>query len=103
MAKYDSEFYQHFRDLSYSSAREVVPFILRLMPVTSVCDVGCGDGTWLRVFRDEGVTDVLGIDGEYVTGDLLQIPMANFRPMDLRQEVRLQRSFDLVILSLIHI
>ena len=97
VTKYDTKFYQHFRDLSYSSAREVVPLILRLMPVTSVCDVGCGDGTWLRVFRDEGVTDVLGIDGEYVTRDLLQIPVANFQPMDLGQEVRLQRSFDLVI------
>ena len=97
MAKYDVTFYEHFRDLSYSSAREIVPLILRLIPISSVCDVGCGDGTWLRVFRDEGVADVLGMDGEYVTPDLLQIPIANFRPMDLRQEVRLQRSFDLVI------
>ena len=67
------------------------------MPVTSVCDVGCGDGTWLRVFRDEGVANIVGIDGEYVTRYLLQIPVADFQPMDLRQEVRLQRSFDLVI------
>jgi len=95
---YDAEFYRYFRNLSYSSAREVVPLILRLMPpVTSVCDVGCGEGTWLRVFRDEGVADVVGIDGEYVSRDLLQIPAANFQPMDLRQEVRLERSFDLVI------
>jgi hypothetical protein len=49
------------------------------------------------VFREQGVTDVVGIDGEHVTGDLLQIPMADFCPMDLRQEIRLQRSFDLVI------
>jgi SAM-dependent methyltransferase len=97
VTKYDAKFYQYFRNLSYSSAREVVPLILRLMPVASVCDVGCGDGTWLRVFRDEGVTDVVGIDGEYVTGHLLQIPVANFSPMDLRHEIRLQRSFDLAI------
>jgi hypothetical protein len=45
------------------------------MPVTSVCDVGCGDGMWLRAFRYKGVTDVVGIDGEYMIGDLLQIPV----------------------------
>src|SRR5205823_14322324 len=86
-----------FRNLTYSSAREVVPLILQLMPVISVCDVGCGDGTWLRVFRDEGVTDVVGIDGEYMTKDLLQVPLANFQPMYLRQQISVQRSFDLAI------
>jgi SAM-dependent methyltransferase len=67
------------------------------MPVASVCDVGCGDGTWLRVFREQGVTDVLGIDGEYVAKDRLQIPAANFRAMDLRHRISLQRPFDLAI------
>src|SRR5207247_6960629 len=97
VTKYDAKFYKSFRNLTYSSAREVVPLILQLMPVISVCDVGCGDGTWLRVFRDEGVTDVVGIDGEYMTKDLLQVPLANFQPMDLRQQISVQRSFDLAI------
>lgn len=97
MTNYDRKFYRSFRDLSYSSAREVVPLILRAMSVRSVCDVGCGDGAWLRVFREEGVTDVLGIDGEHVPKDLLQIPAENFRSMDLREKLSLQRSFDLAI------
>jgi SAM-dependent methyltransferase len=94
---YDAKFYKSFRDMTYRSAREVIPLILRLMPVGSVCDVGCGDGTWLRAFREVGVTDVLGIDGEYITKNLLQIPAANFRAMDLRKRISLQRSFDLAI------
>jgi SAM-dependent methyltransferase len=97
VTNYDTKFYKSFRESSYSSAREIVPLILRLMPVGSVCDIGCGDGTWLRVFRDEGVADVLGIDGEYVAKDMLQIPADNFRAMDLRQGISLRRSFDLAI------
>lgn len=96
-SKYDANFYRDIRDLSYRSAREVVPLILKLMSVRSVCDVGCGVGTWLRAFREQGVTDVVGIDGEYVAQDLLQIPADNFHAMDLRREISLQRSFDLAI------
>jgi SAM-dependent methyltransferase len=95
--KYDQKFYKYFQNLSYSSAREIVPLILRLIPIASVCDIGCGDGTWLRVFREHGVTDTVGVDGEYVTRDLLQIPVSDFQPMDLRHRISLTRSFDLAI------
>jgi hypothetical protein len=94
-SKYDRKFYQSSRNLSHSSAREIVPLILRLIPVASVCDIGCGDGTWLRVFREQGITDIVGIDGEHVTRDLLQIPVSDFQPMDLRHQISLTRSFDL--------
>jgi SAM-dependent methyltransferase len=96
-AKYDRTFYKSFRNLSHSSAREIVPLILQLIPVASVCDVGCGDGTWLQVFREQRVTDIVGIDGEYVTRDLLQIPVSDFQPMDLRHRISLARRFDLAI------
>ena len=95
--KYNPAFYKYFRNLSYSSAREIVPLILRLIPITSVCDIGCGDGTWLRVFREQGVTDTLGVDGEHVSRDLFQISVSDFQPMDLRHQISLSRSFDLAI------
>ncbi len=95
--KYDLKFYKYFSKISYSSAREIVPLILRLIPVASVCDIGCGNGTWLRVFREQGVTDIVGIDGEYVTRDLLQIPVFDFQSTDLRHRISLARSFDLAI------
>jgi 2-polyprenyl-3-methyl-5-hydroxy-6-metoxy-1,4-benzoquinol methylase len=70
---------------------------MKLIPLRSVCDVGCGDGSWLRAFREAGVTDVLGIDGEYVHEHPLQIPVANFKTMDLNEEISLDRPFDLAI------
>ena len=82
---------------SYRSACVVVPLVRALMPVRSVCDVGCGVGAWLRCWREHGVEDVLGIDGDYVDREELMIPAANFRPSDLRQPVRCDRRFDLVM------
>jgi SAM-dependent methyltransferase len=65
-------------------------------PVTSVVDVGCGTGAWLRVFSESGA-DVLGVDGDYVRPDQLEIPAECFRGMDLTRPISLDRRFDLVL------
>jgi SAM-dependent methyltransferase len=92
---YNREFYGWQRSGSYRSASVVVPFVLDLLDVRSVCDVGCGLGTWLRCWREHGVKDVLGIDGDYVDLDQLMIPAEQFQPADLRQPLSCGRSFDL--------
>jgi hypothetical protein len=82
---------------SYRSASIVVPLIRTLIPVKSVCDVGCGAGTWLRCWRENGIEDVLGIDGDYVDRTQLAIPAANFQAADLRHPIHSTRCFDLVM------
>jgi len=94
---YSPNFYQSFRNGSSSSARKIVPRVLRYVPCKSIVDVGCGIGTWLRVFEEQGVTDCLGIDGDYVDRDLMEISPRQFRAFDLRFPVRLERRFDLVV------
>jgi len=49
----------------------------------SVIDLGCALGEWLAVFRENGVDEVLGVDGSYVKPQWLQIPEANFQSHDL--------------------
>ena len=46
---------------------------------------------------DLGVTDLLGLDGDYVNRKMLLIPEANFRPTDLRRRITADRRFDLAI------
>jgi 2-polyprenyl-3-methyl-5-hydroxy-6-metoxy-1,4-benzoquinol methylase len=94
---YDGEFFVGQKDLSYQSARQVIPIVQQFVPVGSVCDVGCGVGTWLRAFDEAGVQDILGIDGHYVDKNLLEIPSSVFHEADLRQPLRLDRSFDLAM------
>jgi SAM-dependent methyltransferase len=83
------------RELSAASARAVVPLVLAHLKPTSVVDVGCGVGTWLKVFQASGITDYLGIDGHHVDADLLQIDAAHFQTRDLREPLNLGRRFDL--------
>jgi hypothetical protein len=60
-------------------------------------DVGCGDATWLSVFRKYGVEDITGIDGAYVSRELLQIPEDRFKEVDLAKPFSLGRVFDLAV------
>lgn len=62
---YPPSFYDAIRAGCQSSAAVVVPLVLdELGPVTSVVDVGCGEGWWAKAFEDRGIP-ALGIDGAY--------------------------------------
>lgn len=80
-----------------TSPRQVVPIVFSMLRPTSVLDVGCGTGTWLKAFEEAGVDDYLGIDGDYVERSKLKIPSSKFVPFDISRPVDLGRKFDLVV------
>lgn len=88
--------YEQQAPRSRASAELVVPMVLQATGATSVVDVGCGAGVWLAVCAEHGVTDLLGLDGEYAR-ERLQIPAERFRATDLRQPLGLTRTFDLAM------
>jgi SAM-dependent methyltransferase len=94
---YDAAFYADQADGSLRSARVVAPIVNDLVKPTSVLDVGCGLGTWLAAFVELGITDVLGIDGDYVNRAQLKIPVERFRPVNLADPPALGRTFDLAV------
>jgi SAM-dependent methyltransferase len=94
---YDKEYYLGLREGSRRSAEVIVPLVCGWIHPVSVVDVGCGDGTWLSVFRQHGVREILGIDREYVTGEILEVPEEAFLAHDLRFPLRMDRQFDLVV------
>jgi len=71
--------------------------LLEWLQLKSVVDVGCGLGAWLSVFRELGVQDCLGVDGDYVDCRQLQMPIDAFLARDLAQPLKLDRRFDLAI------
>lgn len=79
------------------SAEEIIPIIFKIIKPKSVIDVGCGVGTWLDVFKKNGVKKVLGIDGSYVNKKHLVIPEEEFLVRDLRKPIKLSKKFDLVL------
>jgi SAM-dependent methyltransferase len=80
-----------------TSARAIVPIVMQLLHPESVIDVGCGIGTWLAVFEECGVTDYLGIDGDYISPMELRIPPERFIGTDLVAGFSCRRRFDLAV------
>ena len=94
---YDRKFYEGQSNTSLESARRVVPAVVEWLGLKSVCDVGCGIGTWLHAFEERGVTDVRGFDGDYVDRTMLMIDPAKFSPHDLKTALTVDRTFDLAM------
>ena len=97
MQNYAEPFFESVLAKSLSSAREIVPIILELIQPKRIVDVGCGNGDWLSAFRELGVEDVYGIDGDWVDVKRLKIPIERFSPVDLKYPFDLKDQFDLVI------
>jgi SAM-dependent methyltransferase len=75
----------------------IVPYLVEKLNPRSVVDVGCGIGTFLKVFQQQGVSDILGIDGKWVERTQLMIGQDRFLEADLEKPIRLDRAFDLVL------
>jgi len=93
---YDRSFVEYAASSSAYSARTVTELLYPLLAPQSVLDVGCAAGTWLRMWRESGVGEAHGIDGDYVDRELLEIPVPAFTPSDLNKPFDLGRRFDLV-------
>lgn len=74
------------------AAKEVVPMLIKWFNPNSVIDVGCGLGTWLSVFKDQGVGFVQGVDANYVDRSLLLISEDEFYVADLDQHLELKKN-----------
>ncbi|MFC4261261.1 class I SAM-dependent methyltransferase [Ferruginibacter yonginensis] len=81
------------------AAEVVVPIMMQLFQPQSVLDVGCGIGTWLKVFKHHGVDHITGIDGDYVNRTQLfeNITTDTFIAADLTQPFAIGKQFDLAI------
>lgn len=90
---YSDDFYRKIDVQGQTSARVIVPWIMKWHPVQSVLDVGCGQGAWLSVFRELGVSTIRGIDGPWVDLKQLMIPPEAFT--SARLDTMTSQSIDL--------
>lgn len=94
---YTDQYFRKENAESNDASAAIVPIVLENVKVSSVLDVGCGVGAFLRRFRNHGVTDIQGVDGDYVPDWIKKVPSDYFYIHDLKQPLRLGRRFDLVV------
>jgi SAM-dependent methyltransferase len=81
---------------STDTAKAIVPILIEWYNPASVLDLGCNTGAWLHQFIKNGVTDVMGVDGDNMLSEL-RLPEANFMVADLTIPINLKRKYDLVL------
>ena len=78
-------------------AELIVPVLIDLFNPQSILDIGCGLGAFLKVFIDNGITDVQGIEGSWLDESKLLVNKDRILTTDIEDGFDLQRKFDIVI------
>ena len=93
--EYSNDFYSYINAGSLASARKICPIVYGWLRPASLLDVGCGAGAWCKVWKDTGVGEILGVDGDYVDRKSLLIEQSEFAAYDLSRKMDLGRRFDM--------
>jgi SAM-dependent methyltransferase len=95
VASYTNNFFDETQITAESSASIVVPMVLELLPINSVVDIGCGTGSWLAHFHENGVNRIKGVDSSGVNYAKLRVPADCVEQVDISKSFELNESFDL--------
>ena len=79
------------------AASRIVPIISKMFKPQSVLDVGCGTGDFLKIFSEQGITDLAGVDGTWLDMTKLVVPQEMIRICDLEQGFNFSRRYDVVL------
>lgn len=94
---YSDEFYKLQADMSYNSAKMIIPILEKIYKPKSLLDVGCGIGTWLKAWKESGVESAMGFDGNVVSDEKLFVSRKEIKVVDLEKiEHNVGEKFDLV-------
>jgi SAM-dependent methyltransferase len=95
----NTKYYHDEEHHNLISPRVIVPYLIKAINPQNIIDVGCGIGTFLRVFIDNGIVDVYGLDGEWTDKMLLSknLDLTKFQEVDLENRIFLNRRFQLAI------
>jgi SAM-dependent methyltransferase len=94
---YTKAFYANRKQLSYQSASVVLGDLFQFLPHKSIVDVGCGTGTWLKAALERGAYEVVGVDGDSVPLDLLDVEKTCITLSDLNNKISIEKKFDMAI------
>lgn len=82
---YPAGFYENRREQTAHAATRILATLPPAVPKRSVADIGCGTGTWLAAALASGSDTAFGIEGHWVTQEMLDDPRIHFAPQDLEQ------------------
>jgi hypothetical protein len=93
---YNAKFYRELEQ-TRESARIILPIIISPLKPASIVDVGCGAVHWLAAAEELGISDVVGVEGDWIGAAELAVPREKIVIHDLGTPLDLGRRFDVAI------
>jgi len=94
----DNVKYIHRKEIhNFKAPNVIVPYLISQYSPKSVLDVGTGLGTWLNIFKANGVAEVKGLDGPWVDHGMLEIESSEFLTVDLNGRFFPNKKYDLAL------
>jgi len=94
---YSNDFYDSIVAGSLRSARIYIEYLSKFWQPGSVVDVGCGRGTWLAAWAENGVRQLVGLDGAWNSPNQMIDKRICFIATDLEARIVLEEQFDLAM------
>jgi len=94
-ALYGKQFQKGQMTKPYLFGKAILPILTKYFAIKSIIDIGSGNCGFLKAAMEMGITDVIGVDGNWI--DNLMIPKKYFKTSNLRLPFKLDREFDLVV------
>jgi SAM-dependent methyltransferase len=95
---YGRGFYSRRAEITAVSASTMLRILRDVEPFSSMLDIGCGTGLWLKEAKELGAKRVLGFDGEWVARNALEVSDSEFIPCDFTQGLpRVNERFDVAM------
>lgn len=94
---YNDSFYKSRDSNTKDSANQILNLLFTHYQPNSMVDFGCGVGTWLKTGKELGVSEILGLEGNWLDVKHLVIPEKNFLHKNLTSIIDLTKKYDLAI------
>ncbi|MES0828242.1 class I SAM-dependent methyltransferase [Ruegeria sp. SCP11] len=94
---YGTAFHAERDSQTRPTARIILSHLFNICQIKSVCDVGCGVGTWLSAAQELGAESVLGFEGPWVAASQMEVDPLIVKQQDLEQPIQVDMRFDLVM------
>lgn len=94
---YNDTFYEKHRVIACESAKTYAEYLASIYRPSSVADVGCGRGYWLRAFREIGAITLVGFDGPWNKKEYMVADYIEFEAAELNKPFEYKSKFDLAI------
>jgi SAM-dependent methyltransferase len=82
---YPADFYDNRRAHTAHAAARLLAALPKDLARRSVADIGCGTGTFLAAALADGATEAFGMEGDWVTREMLDDPRIVFAAQNLEQ------------------